>query len=69
MMDALSEMINCPGKCSIVVGDFNLPNNDWQRRTAVGSRLPQYLEACPEANLELLTMFPTQVRTNSLELS
>ncbi len=68
MMDSLSEVTRKTDKCSIIVGDFNLPSIDWERRSAAGARPTQFLEACEEANLDQLITFPTQVRGNTLDL-
>jgi Endonuclease-reverse transcriptase len=54
-------------KC-IMVGDFNLPDIDWEAGLAKSKADTDLLEATQVANLEQLMTFPTHVRGNVLDL-
>ncbi len=54
-------------KNSIFVGDFNLPEIDWNAGTARG-RANVLLEAMEESMMEELVNFPTHLKGNTLDL-
>ncbi len=45
-MDALPAPVRQAEKNAVILGDYNLPNIDWEKGTATGTRLAQFLEAC-----------------------
>jgi endonuclease/exonuclease/phosphatase family metal-dependent hydrolase len=63
----LCELIENSQENTILVGDFNLPEIDWARKTS-GNRGKKFLEATINANYEQLVTFPTHNRGNTLDL-
>jgi Endonuclease-reverse transcriptase len=51
-----------------MVGDFNLPDIDWEEGTAKSRADMELLEAAHAANMDQMTSFPTHVRGNRLDL-
>jgi hypothetical protein len=54
-------------KNCILIGDFNLPEIDWEGGTACG-RAAELLDAADDRLLEQLVTFSTHVRGNTLDL-
>ncbi len=66
-INGLAELVRCAPKASIFIGDFNLPEVDWEEQQATGRAGP-LLEAMQERLLSQLVDAPTQVRGNILDL-
>ena len=66
-MDALADLIRSVERNSILIGDFNLPEIDWQAGQARGSS-KKVLEAAEDKLLEQLIDFSTHIRGNILDL-
>jgi hypothetical protein len=66
-LDLLCELIENSQENTILVGDFNLPEIDWARKTS-GNRGKKFLEATINANFEQLVTFPTHNKGNTLDL-
>ena len=64
---ALTELVNSAGKDSIVIGDFNLPEIDWQAGRARGAAR-SFMEATEDKLLEQMVDFSTHLRGNTLDL-
>ena len=64
---ALEEMIGKVEKNTILIGDFNLPDLDWEKGTASG-RTRNLLEVANDKMLEQLVKFPTHLKGNILDL-
>jgi Reverse transcriptase (RNA-dependent DNA polymerase)/Endonuclease-reverse transcriptase len=64
----LGDLIKNVEKKCIMVGDFNVPDIDWEAGSARASSDMALLEAAQEAGLEQLVNFPTHVRGNTLDL-
>jgi hypothetical protein len=60
-------MVKKAEKRSVIIGDFNLPEIDWEKCTARG-RTAVLLEAVEVSFMEQLVNFPTQVKGNTLDL-
>ena len=54
-------------KNTILIGDFNLPDLDWEKGTASG-RTRKLLEVANDNMLEQLVKFPTHLKGNILDL-
>ncbi len=66
-MAALTELVKKVKKASILIGDFNLPDIDWDTgETSMRSR--EYKEAVDDALMEQMVEFKTQVRGNLLDI-
>ena len=66
-LEKLAELINKAEKNSVLIGDFNLPNIDWDSGTALGaSRV--VLDSVEDALMSQLVDFSTQVKGNILDL-
>ncbi len=63
-IEDLIYLVNDTNHPIIMVRDYNLPSIDWEQCVATGSKAAQFLEACKEADMELLLMFLTHVRGN-----
>ena len=63
----LANLISQSEKNCIIIGDFNLPNIDWEAGTARGGD-KVVLEAVEEALMTQMVDFSTQVRGNILDL-
>ena len=63
----LEELIRTTGKNTILIGDFNFPDLDWEKGTASG-RTKGLLEAASDNMLEQLVKFPTHLKGNILDL-
>ena len=63
----LEELIRTRGKNTILIGDFNFPDLDWEKGTASG-RTKGLLEAASDNMLEQLVKFPTHLKGNILDL-
>jgi hypothetical protein len=59
--------VRTAGKGSLLIGDFNLPDIDWEKGTARG-RAADFIEAVEDSMMEQLVTFPTQVKGNILDL-
>jgi Reverse transcriptase (RNA-dependent DNA polymerase)/Endonuclease-reverse transcriptase len=64
----LCNLLNGAEKNSILIGDFNLPDIDWDKSTAKNRADQALLDAAQEANMDQLVGFPTHVRGNKLDL-
>ena len=64
---ALEELIVKVEKNTILIGDFNLPDLDWEKGTASG-RTRKLLEVANDNMLEQLVKFPTHLKGNILDL-
>ncbi len=63
----LTEMVKKAERRSVIIGDFNLPEMDWDKGTARG-RTAGLLEAVEDSFMDQLMNFPTQVKGNTLDL-
>jgi Reverse transcriptase (RNA-dependent DNA polymerase)/Endonuclease-reverse transcriptase len=63
----MSTLLRNAEKNSVFVGDFNMPDIDWESGTARG-RAKEVLDAVQDRLLEQLVTFPTHVRGNILDL-
>jgi Reverse transcriptase (RNA-dependent DNA polymerase)/Endonuclease-reverse transcriptase len=63
----MSDLLRVAEKNCVLVGDFNMPDIDWDNGTARG-RACELLEAAQDRLLEQLVTFPTHVRGNTLDL-
>ena len=66
-MEALAELIRSVERNSVLIGDFNLPEIDWEAGTARGSAR-NVMEAAEDKLLEQLVDFSTHIRGNVLDL-
>ena len=66
-MEAKADLIRSVERNSILIGDFNLPEIDWQAGQARGSS-KKVLEAAEDKLLEQLIDFSTHIRGNILDL-
>ena len=53
---------------TVLIGDFNLPNINWQDTTATKARARRLVEAMANGNLVQLVHFPTHQKGNTLDL-
>jgi Endonuclease-reverse transcriptase len=65
---SLADLIRNVGPNTLLFGDFNLPNINWEAGTANGPGQIDILEACHEKFLEQLVTFPTHLKGNCLDL-
>ena len=65
--DMLCDLIREAEKNSIMVGDFNLPNIDWNSGVA-GRRDEKLVEALQDSFMEQMVDFPTHIKGNCLDL-
>ena len=63
----LTELVKAAEKNSILIGDFNLPDMDWEGGVARG-RTAGLMEAIDDGFMEQMVDFPTQVKGNILDL-
>ena len=63
----LTNLIKSVEKGSVLIGDFNLPEIDWQTCHSKG-RTREFMEAVKDGLLEQLVDFPTHSRGNVLDL-
>ena len=63
----LAELIRTCDKKSVIIGDFNFPDMNWEAGTA-SARTRIVAEAVEERNMEQLVTFPTHVKGNILDL-
>ena len=63
----LANLVRTAGKDSMLIGDFNLPDIDWQAGTAKG-RSREFLEAVEDCMMEQMVEFSTHIRGNCLDL-
>ncbi len=66
-IDCLEQLIRAAPKNSIIIGDINLPEVDWEVAAGTGKAGP-LLEAMQDRLLTQLIDFPTQVSGNILDL-
>ena len=66
-MAELTHLVKNAEKSSIIFGDFNLPEINWESGTTV-ARSREFLAATEDALMEQLVPFSTQVRGNTLDL-
>ena len=66
-MANLTNLIRTLKRNSILVGDFNLPDMDWETGVG-GQRSRDFLEAVDDMMLEQLVFFPTHIKGNFLDL-
>ena len=66
-MESLSELIRSVDKNSILIGDFNLPEIDWETGQARRASR-KVIEAVEDKRLEQLVDFSTHIRGNVLDL-
>jgi len=63
----LENLVKSVTKNSVLIGDFNLPDVDWETRT--GSRkFAGFLDAVEDSLLEQMVDFPTHIKGNCLDL-
>jgi Endonuclease-reverse transcriptase len=63
----MCELLRRAEKNCVIVGNFNVPDIDWDGGTA-GGRAKELLEAADDRLLEQLVSFPTHVRGNVMDL-
>ena len=63
----LANLVRTAGKDSMLIGDFNLPDINWQAGTAKG-RSREFLEAVEDCMMEQMVEFSTHIRGNCLDL-
>jgi hypothetical protein len=63
----LEEAVKTAGKNSLLIGDFNLPNIDWEKGAATG-KAADFVTAVEDCMMDQLVSFPTQVKGNILDL-
>jgi hypothetical protein len=66
--DSMASFIRSTRGKRILIGDFNLPNIDWEGGLARGAGPEKVMEACRDEHLEQLVAFPTHIRGNCLDL-
>ena len=66
-MAELTHLVKNAEKSSIIFGDFNLPEINWESGTTA-ARSREFLAATEDALMEQLVPFSTQVRGNTLDL-
>jgi hypothetical protein len=66
-MKELEGLVKAVGRNSILIGDFNLPDINWNAGTGA-RRSRDFLDATEEAMLEQLVDFPTHGKGNCLDL-
>ena len=66
--EKLCDLINSIPKNSVLIGDFNYPNIDWENNTADSNISRKFMETCLENNLTQYVDFPTHIRNNILDL-
>jgi hypothetical protein len=66
-MKDLEGLVKSVGRNSILIGDFNLPDIDWEAGTGA-RRSREFMDAAEEALLEQLVDFPTHIKGNCLDL-
>jgi Reverse transcriptase (RNA-dependent DNA polymerase)/Endonuclease-reverse transcriptase len=64
----LCNLLTSAEKNSLLIGDFNVPDIDWQNGTAWSRADRGLLDTAQAANMEQLVSFPTHVRGNVLDL-
>ena len=67
-VNKLCRILTNMDKNTIVIGDFNLPNVNWQELTATEARARTLLEAVVNEDLAQLVNFPTHLKGNTLDL-
>lgn len=65
--DLLAELLLGAEQNCVILGDFNLPDIDWEECTA-SSRARNLLEASNERGLNQMINFPTHIKGNILDL-
>jgi hypothetical protein len=68
LIDELIQLVSDANSPSILMRDCNMPSIEWQQHAAASIKPAQFLEACEEADMGQLIMFPTQVRGNVHDL-
>jgi len=63
----LEDAVRAAGKNSLLIGDFNLPNIDWEKGMATG-KAADFMAAVEDCMMDQLVSFPTQVKGNILDL-
>jgi endonuclease/exonuclease/phosphatase family metal-dependent hydrolase len=66
-MAELAQLVRTADKNSVIIGDFNLPEIDWERGTTA-ARSRDFVEAVEDSLMEQLVSFSTQVSGNILDL-
>ena len=66
-IDQLTDLIRGVEKKSVLIGDFNFPEIDWDTWTT-GARSRSFLEAAEEKLLEQMVRFSTHTKGNILDL-
>jgi hypothetical protein len=66
--DKICELFRSAEKNSVFIGDFNLPDIDWQTGAAGSRSSDAIVEAATAAGLRQLVEFPTHTRGNVLDL-
>ena len=66
-MAALTELVRSVKRDSVLIGDFNLPDINWDTGEA-SARTREFKEAVDDAHMEQMVNFQTQVRGNMLDL-
>jgi hypothetical protein len=66
--DNMANFIRSTRGNRVLIGDFNLPNIDWEGGLAWGAGPDKVMEACRDEYLEQMVTFPTHIRGNCLDL-
>jgi endonuclease/exonuclease/phosphatase family metal-dependent hydrolase len=66
-MAELENLVKSVNKNSVLVGDFNMPDIDWETWTGT-RKTAGFLDAVEDALLEQLIDFPTHIKGNCLDL-
>ena len=67
-MQGLIELMSGVEKNSFMLGDFNIPEIDWEKGTAEGRRPKEFLQAAEDNFLTQMVKFPTHIKGNVLDL-
>ena len=66
-MSKFSDLVRKAEKNSLLIGDFNLPDIDWENGTAKG-RSKEFLEAVEDSLMSQMVDFSTHIKGNLLDL-
>jgi Reverse transcriptase (RNA-dependent DNA polymerase)/Endonuclease-reverse transcriptase len=68
VLQRLESFIDTIGERTILIGDFNVPDIDWQEGAAGSAATRRILEKCDDKFLEQMVTFPTHNKGNILDL-
>jgi len=66
-LDALIDIVRMAPKNTLLIGDFNLPDIDWEAGTS-SARSRAFLETVEDRMMEQMVEFSTQIKGNCLDL-